>query len=81
MEVFMQLFTVNVNKAGFHKALDTEYLCLGIINNDQALIVGEGKNITTASIYECQFVGIIEPRQPVEKVNPEPEVKETKKVK
>ena len=56
MEVFMQLFTVKVNKAGFHKVLDTEYLCLGIINNDQALIVGEGKNITTASIYECQFV-------------------------
>ena len=49
----MQLFTVKVNKAGFHKVLDTEYLCLGIINNDQALIVGEGKNITTASIYEC----------------------------
>ena len=74
----MQLFTVKVNKAGFHKVLDTEYLCLGIINNDQALIVGEGKNITTASIYECQFVKIIGDK-PKPEVAPEQEVKETKK--
>ena len=74
----MQLFTVKVNKAGFHKVLDTEYLCLGIINNDQALIVGEGKNITTASIYECQFVRLIGEHQQ-DKAAPQPVIENTKK--
>ena len=74
----MNLFTVTVNKAGYHKVANTEYICLGIINNDMALLVGEGKNITTAPIYECVFVRLVN-GQSEAKQEPMIETKEIKK--
>ena len=54
------MYMLKVKKKGFHLEEGKSYLCLDIINTDQAMLVGEDNNITVASIFECQFAGMVE---------------------
>lgn len=62
------MYMLKVKKKGFHLLEGKSYLCLEIINTDQAMLVGEDNNITVANIFDCQFAGMVEvtkPEQPV----------------
>lgn len=64
------LYKLKVVKAGYHIVADTPYLCLGIINKDQALLVGEGNNITVSSMFDCKFAGFVEQPKVIPPVTP-----------
>ena len=65
------MYMLKVKKKGFHLLEGKSYLCLEIINTDQAMLVGEDNNITVANIFECQFAGMVEVAKP-EKPIPTP---------